>query len=93
MTHAALGAAEPRGAHARSFHEDHHDLTPAQQAFGGLHGLLVGLTATHGKGTQRVERPTPQFALEQLLLGNEVHRATNTGTDYEGVEEAAVVAS
>ncbi len=59
----------------------------------GLHRHLVGLAAADREGAEPREQPPLPAALEQLDLGDVVHRPPpgQRGADREGVEEAAMV--
>src|SRR5262249_54533016 len=80
-------------AYPGSLGEDADDPAAFDRQTRRLHRVLVGLAATNRKGAEPPEQPSLPAALEQLDLGDVVHRAPpgEGAADREGVEEAAVV--
>ena len=88
-----LGVAEGAAADPRALGEDADGAAALDDQAGGLHRLLVGLAAADREGAEPGEDPALPAALEQLDLGDVVHRPPpgQAAADREGVEEAAVV--
>ena len=89
----ALGLAQGAAADAGALGKDADRAAAFDQQPRRLHRVLVGLATADREGAEAREDPALPAALEELDLGDVVHRPPpgQGAADREGVEEAAVV--
>ena len=88
---AAARAAERAGADARALGEDQDAVAAREDRLGGLEHRAVGVAAVDRERAERVEDPGLPALLEELPLGDVVHRPPGDRRDHERVQERAVV--
>ena len=90
---AALRGRQRAGPDPGALGEDADGAAALDDQAGGLHRVLVGLAAADREGAEPGEDPALPAALEELDLGDVVHRPPpgQGAADHERVEEAAVV--